>query len=369
MFGGTMSNGANSAMNQIQGLAKGKSPVVVMTVAGLLGGFLGFALAEVIQYSGSVEYDGETYETFRFFENSLYLGTGVWFLFIVLGIGLLLSASQGIIEKNAEKSTSNILTALPALAVGGLLSGAIAQKVYEVLQENGSQVTARTLGWGIAGGLGGLAVGAGFRSAIRIRNCGIGGLGGGLLGGLLFDQIGGGTSSASTARFIGIVLIGTLMGLFIALLDAATTDYYLELASGELKGQQFVLFDNSSIIGCARTVAVTLTRDPLVTEQHVRATKTNGGLAIECLRGAPAVLVNGQSTQNGMLPVGGTIQIGNTVLILQSKKGKSVRPAGSVTAVQNSGVHAPQTTSNEPSRASEPVRSRPTIQMNNKPKQ
>lgn len=353
-----MSNGANSVTNQIHGLAKGKSPVVVMTVAGLLGGITGYVLSETIQGG----------DTSNFFPESLYLSTGVWFMLIIAGIGLLLSASQGIMEKNVEKSTSNILTALPALAVGGFISGAVAQKVYEMLLENdGSQVTARTIAWGIAGGLGGLAVGAGFRSLVRVRNCGLGGLGGGLLGGLLFDQIA--TDGGSSARFVGIVLIGTLMGLFIALLDAATTDYYLELASGEQRGQQFVLFDNASIIGCARTVAVTLVRDPLVTEQHVRATKTSGGLTIECLRGAPAVLINGQSTQNGTLPVGGTIQIGNTVLVLQSKKGKSVRPVGSVAAVPNSGSQASQTSSNQPSHTSEPVRSRPTIQMNNKPKQ
>ncbi len=353
-----MSNGANSVTNQIHGLAKGKSPVVVMTVAGLLGGIAGFILSETIQGG----------DTNRFFPESLYLSTGVWFLLIIVGIGLLLSASQGIIEKNVEKSTSNILTALPALAIGGFISGAVAQKVYEVLLENdGSQVTARTIAWGIAGGLGGLAVGAGFRSVIRVRNCGIGGLGGGLLGGLLFDQIS--TGGGSSARFVGIVLIGTLMGLFIALLDAATTDYYLELASSELRGQQFVLFDQSSVIGCARTVAVTLMKDPLVAEQHVKATKTSNGLAIECLRGAPAVMINGQSTQNGILPVGGTIQIGNTLLVLQSKKGKSVRPVGSVAAVPNSGAQTPQAFSNQPSRPSEPVKSRPTIQMNNKPKQ
>lgn len=353
-----MSNGANSVTNQIHGLAKGKSPVVVMTVAGLLGGIAGFILSETIQGG----------DTNRFFPESFYLSTGVWFLLIIVGIGLLLSASQGIIEKNVEKSTSNILTALPALAIGGFISGAVAQKVYEVLLENdGSQVTARTIAWGIAGGLGGLAVGAGFRSVIRVRNCGIGGLGGGLLGGLLFDQIS--TGGGSSARFVGIVLIGTLMGLFIALLDAATTDYYLELASSELRGQQFVLFDQSSVIGCARTVAVTLMKDPLVAEQHVKATKTSNGLAIECLRGAPAVLINGQSTQNGTLPVGGTLQIGNTVLVLQSKKGKSVRPVGSVAAVPNSGAQTPQAFSNQPSPPSEPMKSRPTIQMNNKPKQ
>ena len=149
-----MSNGANSVANQIQGLAKGKSPVLVMTIAGLLGGIVGFVLSETIQGG----------ETNRFFPENFYLSTGVWFMLIIVGIGVLLSASQGIIEKNVEKSTSNILTALPALAVGGFASGAIAQKVYEVLLENdGSQVTARTIAWGIAGGLGGLAVGAGFR--------------------------------------------------------------------------------------------------------------------------------------------------------------------------------------------------------------
>ena len=355
-----MSNGANSVANQIQGLAKGKSPVLVMTIAGLLGGIVGFVLSETIQGG----------ETNRFFPENFYLSTGVWFMLIIVGIGVLLSASQGIIEKNVEKSTSNILTALPALAVGGFASGAIAQKVYEVLLENdGSQVTARTIAWGIAGGLGGLAVGAGFRSAIRIRNCGIGGLGGGLLGGLFFDQISAESSDASTARFLGIVLIGSLMGLFIALLDAATTDYYLELANSELKGQQFVLFDQSSVIGCARTVAVTLMKDPLVAEQHVKATKTSNGLTIECLRGASAVLINGQSTQNGVLSVGGTIQIGNTLLVLRSKKGKSVQSTGPVSAVPNSGAQAPQQFPNQPNQTSEPVRSRPTIQMNNKPKQ
>ena len=116
-----MSNGANSAMNQIHGLAKGKSPVVVMTIAGLLGGIAGYVLSELIQGG----------DTSRFFPESLYLSTGVWFMLIIAGIGLLLSASQGIIEKNVEKSTSNILTALPALAIGGFISGAVAGP-YEI---------------------------------------------------------------------------------------------------------------------------------------------------------------------------------------------------------------------------------------------
>lgn len=353
-----MSNGSGSVSNQVRSLTKGKSPVVVMTIAGLLGGIAGYLLSETIQGG----------ETERFFPENLYLSTGVWFLLIIVGIGLLLSATQGVLENNVEKSTSNVLTALPALAVGGFISGAVAQKVYEVLLEgDGSQVTARTLAWGIAGGLGGLAVGAGFRSTIRIRNCGLGGLGGGLLGGLLFDQIA--TDGVSSARFVGIVLIGTLMGLFISLLDAATTDYYLELARGEHAGQQFVLFDNASIIGCARTVAVTLIRDPLVVEQHVRATKVSGGLSIECLRGAPIVHINGQPAQNGLLPIGGTLQVGNTLLTLKSKKRKGVQPPNSAVSPQQGGAQVAQGSTSSPSLPSQVARQRPTIQMNNKPRQ
>ena len=242
-----------------------------------------------------------------------------------------------------------------------------------MLENSDSYVIPRTIAWGIAGGLGGLAVGVGFRSATRLRNSALGGLGGGLLGGLLFDQISTGDSAAQ-ARFIGIVLIGLLMGLFIGLLDAASTDFYLEIVSGVAKGFQFVLFDQSSIIGCARTVAVTLTKDPLITEQHVKATKNASGLTIECLRNSSPVLLNGQPTQNGSLPVGGTLQIGNTVLVLGRKKGSGSQAqsfgsnAGSASSFSQNQPVAPIAQS-APVAPPSGSRTRPSIQMPNKPKQ
>lgn len=364
-------NGA-AMSKQLKGLSASGSALKVMTIAGGVGGLVGFVLSEVIQNPDDPTFFGcdSDYCT----SGDLMKQTAVWFMFIIMGLGLMLSATQGFREKNVEKSKANIFAALPGLIIGGLVAGAIAQKVYESMLENSdSYVVPRTIAWGIAGGLGGLAVGIGFRSATRLRNSALGGLGGGLLGGLLFDQISSG-DSASQARFIGIVLIGLLMGLFIGLLDVASTDFYLEIASGEAKGLQFVLFDQSSIIGCARTVAVTLTKDPLITEQHVRATKNGNGLTIECLKNSSPVLINGQQTQNGNLLVGGTLQIGNTVLTLGRKKGGGVQSASTPTMQANPGAYA-QNSSVDPARQSAPVappaagRPRPSIQMPNKPNQ
>jgi len=340
-----------------------------MTIAGAIGGVAGFALSEVIQNPDSPTFFGCDSECAS---GDIVMQTAVWFMLIIVGLGLALSASQGVREKNVEKSKTNIFTALPGLIFGGLIAGAIAQKVYEtMLKSNDNVVIPRTIGWGIAGGLGGIAVGIGFRSSTRLRNCALGGLGGGLIGGLLFDQISVGGGGAS--RFIGIVLIGVLMGLFMGLLDVASTDFYLELASGEARGLQFALLDQSSVIGCARTVAVTLTKDPLITEQHVRATKNANGLNIECLRGASPVLINGQQTQNGVLPVGGTIQIGNTVLILCRKKGGAINNAGANYQAVNPTVSPTQqfdpVRQSQPQTQPAPARARPSIQMPNKPKQ
>ena len=363
-------NGA-AMSKQLKGLSASGSALKIMTIAGGVGGLAGFILSEVIQNPESASPTFFGCDIDYCTSTDFLKQTAVWFMLVILGLGLMLSATQGFREKNVEKSKANIFAALPGLIIGGLIAGAIAQKVYESMLENSdSYVVPRTIAWGIAGGLGGLAVGIGFRSATRLRNSALGGLGGGLLGGLLFDQFG----SGSQARFIGIVLIGLLMGLFMGLLDVASTDFYLEIASGEAKGLQFVLFDQSSIIGCARTVAVTLTKDPLITEQHVRATKNGNGLTIECLKNSSPVLINGQQTQNGNLLVGGTLQIGNTVLTLGRKKGGGTQSSSTPTMQANPGAYA-QNSSVDPTRQSAPVappaagRPRPSIQMPNKPNQ
>jgi hypothetical protein len=343
----------------------GSSMILVMTVAGFLGGATGFGLSEWIQGG----------EENRFFSDSLVLSTGFWFMLAVIGIGGALSATQGFIEKDVTKSRHHVFSALPALVIGGFIAGALAQNIFASLLEgefddpDGRLRMARAVGWGIAGTGAGLAVGVGFRSAVRSRNGALGGLGGGLIGGYFFDSISSsGEGNASTSRLVGMILIGTITGLLIGLLDKASTDMYLEVASGEFRGRQFVLFDQSSIIGCARSVPVTILKDPLVTEHHARVTKASGGVNIEGLKGAGPISINGQPVQGGFLPLGGQLQVGNTVLVLGGRRGSSTRSAAQATPANPAPVID---RSVQPQHGAERAQSqtprpaaRPTIQMN-----
>ena len=195
-----------------------KTPLI-LAAAGAAGGVLGFILGEI----------QSTDEVYRFFPESLNGATAVWFALVLLGIGSVLAASQGLGEGNTQKAFDTALRAAPAFIAGGAISGFIAQSVYTsmldlvALEEAARQCPydyscsavdsvirpARAVGWMVAGGMGGIALGAGFRSAKRAQNGLFGGLAGGLIGGLFFDSIDNitGISTEGSSRFFAIVLI------------------------------------------------------------------------------------------------------------------------------------------------------------------
>ena len=279
--------------------------LAVLGLAGLVGGMIGAVLSEVIQGGGES----------RFFNNSLEVSTGVWFALALLGIGAAMSVSQGIAERNPEKSGQAALLAIPASLVGGFIAGVIAQSVYGPLSESGlPNEIPRAVGWAIAGGLGGAAVGAGFRSFIRVRNCAIGGLAGGFVGGLAFNTVGEIVGSGFSSRFVGITLIGALMGLAVGLIDKVTVTSFIEQAMREGAPIRFSLFDQSTILGCAGNVGITVKGDPNVSEHHLRLTKQGSSLGFQCVGNAFPITVNGQQATSGMLNNGDVFIVGNTQL-------------------------------------------------------
>jgi hypothetical protein len=279
--------------------------LVVLGLAGLVGGMIGAVLSEVIQGGGES----------RFFSDSLEMSTGVWFALALLGIGAAMSVSQGIAERNPEKSSQAALLAIPASLVGGFIAGVIAQSVYGPLSESGlPNEIPRAVGWAIAGGLGGAAVGAGFRSLIRVRNCAIGGLAGGFVGGLAFNTVGDIVGSGFSSRLVGITLIGALMGLAVGLIDKVTVTSFIEQAMREGAPIRFSLFDQSTILGCAGNVGITVKGDPNVSEHHLRLTKQGSSLGFQCVGNAFPITVNGQQATSGMLNNGDVFIVGNTQL-------------------------------------------------------
>jgi|GEM_PF-1251454 hypothetical protein len=383
-----------------------------LAVAGVVGGLIGFLLGE-IQFS-----DKEGYRFFGENEEALRAGSAVWFALVLLGIGASLVASQGLGEGDNKKVLENVVRALPAIIVGGAVAGYLSQALYEgMLDENGiSKIwdrcdlgrgdfssciesgidnfvrPARAVGWMIAGALGGLAVGVGFRSKKRIQNGLIGGAIGGLLGGLLFDSVDnilGSTdsSSAQVPRFVALVLIGGLMGVLIGLIDTLRTEAWLTVISGEMTGRQFILYDETTLVGCARNIPITLLADREIAEHHIEIQQQDGKATFTCLRGASPVLVNGVSTSSGTISNADVLTVGKTEIQVgfrRAETGSITTPSSAPTQQAQQGgqpsfdsnappesrrsVRPPRSgPGRTPSPPKEGPRQRPTIQM--KPKE
>lgn len=374
-----------------------------LAIAGIVGGLTGFLLGE-IQLTGE---DG-----YRFFgENveDLKAGAAVWFALVLLGIGASLVASQGLGEGDNKKVLETVVRALPALIVGGAVAGYVAQTLYEgmidedklleILYRCGSDSgcidfdnfvrPARAVGWMFAGALGGLAVGVGFRSKKRIQNGVIGGAIGGLVGGLLFDSVDNilQSSSSQASRVVGVVLIGGLMGVLIGLIDTLRTEAWLTVISGEMTGRQFILYDETTLVGCARNIPITILADREIAEHHIEIQQQGGRATFTCLRGASPVLVNGVSTSSGTVSNADVLTVGKTEIQVgfrRAETGSITTPTSAPTQQAQQGgqpsldsnaspesrrsVRPPRSGAGRtPSPPKEGPRQRPTIQM--KPKE
>ena len=302
--------------------------LVLLGIAGLIGGMVGAVLGDVIQWT-STNYEGYEYEVTRFFNSSPKISTGVWFSLAMLGIGAAMSVSQGIAERNPEKSGRAALLAIPASLVGGFFAGVIAQSVYEPLSNTGlPNLIPRAIGWAIAGGLGGVALGTGFRSLARVRNCGLGGLAGGFVGGIAFNTVAEVIESGFGQRFVGITIIGALMGLAVGLIDIVTVSSFIEQPMREGPPIKFSIFDQATILGCAGNVGITLRGDAGIAEHHLRLTKQGKSLAFQCVGNASPVTVNGQQTTGGVLNNGDVFIVGNTQLRYVASKSSGTAQFG-----------------------------------------
>lgn len=289
--------------------------LVVLGLTGLVGGMVGALLSESIQSPES--------EAPNFFPEDIYKSTGVWFALAMLGIGAAMSVSQGIAERNPEKSTRAALLAVPASLIGGFFAGMIAQWVYgKMVTSDLPNEVPRSIGWAIAGGLGGAAIGLGFRSAIRVRNCLLGGLAGGFVGGLAFNTVAESVDSGVGSRFVGITLIGTLMGLAVGLIDKVTVAAHIEQVMVEGPPIRFSLFDQTTVLGCANNVGITVRGDAQVSEHHLRISRQGNSAVFECVGNASPAVVNGQPMTRGNLNNGDVFIVGKSQFRFVSSKAR-----------------------------------------------
>jgi hypothetical protein len=206
----------------------------------------------------------------------------------------------------------------------GLAGGAVGLPLAEALfQALGGQAWARSAGWAVFGLLIGLAVS--FTGGSQMWKGALGGVLGGLVGGLLLEGSRGWLPDPILGKAAGLLLLGGSVGACIALIVFLLSRAWLEVASGKLKGAEFILDKfmradgPSAFIGSDALKADIVLPDPDIAPQHamLKGAGTHFNIKDMSLSGT---FVNNQKIEHAMLRDRQTLRVGNTQLVYHEKR-------------------------------------------------
>jgi hypothetical protein len=300
-----------------------RGSLATSTLAGLLGGLVGFALSEGIMGGDDTE---------RFFVDDVTMNTAMWMTLVALGISALLSGWEGIEARNGQKLLQAWKVGLPVTALGGFVGGVIAQVMFSSafdraleramrassereaieIMESALRVP-RAISFLVAGAIVGIALGVASGAKQKTINGAIGGAIGGFLGGFLFSFV---TASGALARTVTLCVTGAAIGGAIGLIEQARKEVWLEIVNGGMAGKQFILYHDSTTIGSAPGCHVTLIKDPHIAPHHASIVRGPSGPEIHAADPSVGVLVNGQAVQRAPISSGDQVQVGTTLLRL-----------------------------------------------------
>ena len=274
-------------------------------VLGAIGGLLAWRASDVLGLS---------------FSSNLYLSEMLVGALIGLCVGLLIGATEGIVTRSPVRALRTAMVSAPL----GLAAGAIGLPLGELLfQAAGGSALGRALGWGLFGLAIGLAEGVTGRT--QMWKGAVGGLAGGLIGGGLLEAARRGLANPMLGKAVGLVLLGASIGAFVALISVLLSKAWLEVASGKLKGAEFILDKflhpggPAAIIGSSPLKADIALPDPDIAPQHaiVSGAGTHLNLKDISLKGT---YVNNRKVETASLVDRQHIRMGNTELIYHERR-------------------------------------------------
>ena len=308
----------------------------------LIGGIVGFVFQEVLDGVTSSDsilswmgYDSiydllyiDVGKALNIAAQSCRISSAFFSAFIACGLGLFMGIGEGVFYGSKEKTLKYAGIGAGLSLTIGFISGYIAQMMYsEMLSDSSSGITAafvRGLGWGIMGLGVGLAIGLIKPEKKRILYCSLGGLGGGFLGGFIFNYVTtifstGEDDTGTVARAVGIIIMGLLIGLGIGLLEQFAKQAWLKVIRGEFEGKEYLVFAETTSIGNNGKNTIVLFKDKLVGPHHCDIV-LEGSRYVLVDKGTPmGTIVNGQKTDRHVLKQGDAIAIGNSVLVFNTK--------------------------------------------------
>lgn len=269
------------------------------------------------------EYDEDIDELGKALDVVKRTSTGLWSGVLALFIGLFLGFGEGIFYGSKEKAIKYALIGAGVSLLVGAFSGYMAQWMYsDMLGDNPTDFTAavvRGLGWALMGTGVGVAVGLIKPETKRILFCSLGGLGGGFIGGFLFNYVCDIIPNDIVARGLAIVIMGSLIGIGVGLLEQFAKQAWLKVIRGEFEGKEYLVFAGTTSIGNNSKNTIVLFKDKLVGPHHCDII-LEGSKYVLFDRGTPmGTVVNGNKTVRHVLRQGDAIAIGNSVLVFNTK--------------------------------------------------
>jgi hypothetical protein len=274
-------------------------------VVGAIGGLIAWRISDLLGLS---------------FTGSLTLNEFIMGGLIGLSIGLLIGVAEGIVTLDARRMLRTAVIAGPLGLAAGAIGLVLGEAAFQLL---GGESLGRVLGWALFGVLIGLAESATGRT--QLWKGALGGLIGGAVGGVLVEIARRGYADPVLGKAVGLVLLGAAVGTFIALITVILSRAWLEVASGKLKGAEFVLDKflpdggPSAIIGSDALKADIALPDPDIAPQHALLRGAGSYVTLKDLS------LNGTFVENRRIQVAALadrqrIRLGNTELIYHERR-------------------------------------------------
>jgi len=274
-------------------------------VFGAIGGLIGWQMSNFLGLS---------------FIKNLYISEAVVGALIGFVIGLFIGITEGLLTQNFVQAIKAGLFS----ALLGLVAGAIGLPLSEFLfQAVGAGILGRILGWGVFGLLLGFAEGVVGKS--QAWKGMLGGLIGGAVGGTLLESAPKWLSNPLTGKAAGLVLLGASVSAFISLIVVLLSRAWLEVASGKLKGTEFILdkFMKAGgpaiAIGSSALKSEIVLPDPDIAPQHAMLTGDGTSFSLKDMSLA-GTYINGKKIERTHLSNGQKIRMGNTEMIYHEKR-------------------------------------------------
>jgi len=310
-----------------------------LLLAGLIGALIAWALVEP-SFDDSMVQRNE--------------GTAAALL-MLLGVGgltgLMIGAVEGFLARNyARAARSGLIglgigvgggfVALIAAGLAGMLIGLVGVAIVGEEAASDPQhhfagfllvMILRSIMWTILFMTVGLGPGIALKSKKMAWNGFVGGMIGGALGGLLFDPInylvsrGTFQADADLSRAIGFAVVGACAGLMIGLVETLAKESWLLMTAGPLKGKQFIIYRNPTLIGSNPRCDIYLFKDPAVEEAHAAIHAIRDGYELEDKGTREGTFINNVRIKRKRLMNGDQVRIGNALFVYSEKEKKEKR--------------------------------------------